>query len=233
MRVLAISDKVEPILYSPSVQERVGDVDLIVSCGDLPAYYVEFVVSMLNRPAYFVFGNHGYGVEISSNGQVVHGPGGAFNLHCRTMRFVPFTPRELERGGQKSRPTASQRDLLLAGLEGSMKYNNKTPFQYTDTEMWLNIARLWPGLLHNRLRYGRWLDVLVTHSPPLGIHDEPDRAHTGFCSFLAFMRYFKPRYLLHGHIHLYRHNKTTVTRYGQTEVINVYPYRLLEIEPGR
>src|SRR5690606_30054496 len=99
-------------------------------------------------------------------------------------------------------------------------------------QMWGNIARMVPGLLYNRIRYGRWLDVLVAHSPPLGIHDQPDLAHTGFQSFLAFMRTFKPRYLLHGHIHLYRLDETTMTRYVETDVVNVYPYRFLEIEPG-
>jgi hypothetical protein len=36
---------------------------------------------------------------------------------------------------------------------------------------------------------------------------------------------------LHGHIHLYRRDVVTVTRYLDTEVINVYPYRILELEP--
>ena len=59
MRSLVISDKVEPILYSPAIKQRVGDVDLILSCGDIPFYYLEYVISLLNRPTYFVFGNHG------------------------------------------------------------------------------------------------------------------------------------------------------------------------------
>ncbi|MCB0098855.1 MAG: hypothetical protein KDE46_24140, partial [Caldilineaceae bacterium] len=77
-----------------------------------------------------------------------------------------------------------------------------------------------------------WLDVLVAHSPPRGIHDEEDRAHQGFESFLTFMRWFKPRYLLHGHIHIYRQDTVTQTSYHETEVINVYPYRILELEPA-
>jgi uncharacterized protein len=97
--------------------------------------------------------------------------------------------------------------------------------------MMSNIMWLAPQLLVNRLRYGRWLDVLVAHSPPLGIHDESDPAHRGFAAFLTFMRWFKPRYLLHGHIHLYRRNVVTETRYLETDVINVYPYRVLDLEP--
>lgn len=213
MRTLVVSDKVEPILYSGAIAERVGQVDLVLSCGDLPFYYIEFIVSMLNKPTYYVMGNHGSEVQYHSgkgeSWQVATAPQGATNLHCATARVG---------------------NLLLAGLEGSIRYNYSSASQYTDSEMWLNVARLAPKLLRNRLRYGRWLDVLVAHSPPLGIHDRSDRAHTGFRSFLPFMRWFKPRYLLHGHIHLYRHDEVVQTRYNETEIINVYPYRLLELD---
>ena len=55
--------------------------------------------------------------------------------------------------------------------------------------------------------------------------------HTGFRSFLKFMTWFKPRYLLHGHIHLYRQDTITRTMVDETEVINVYPYKILDLEP--
>lgn len=213
MRVLAISDNVEPILYSPAIREHVGELDLIISCGDLPFYYIEYIVSMLNRPAYYVFGNHGRKVEYQGDDwKATTSPGGADNLHMRTMK---------------------EGDLLLAGLEGSMKYNNTPKFQYTDSEMWANVARMIPRFMINRLLYGRWLDVLVAHSPPRGIHDQEDLPHQGFKSFLAFMRWFKPRYLLHGHIHIYRRNTITQTRYFDTEVINVYPYKILELQAAQ
>ncbi len=214
MRALVISDKVEPVLYGPGINDRVGEIDLILSCGDLPFYYIEYIVSMVNRPAYYVFGNHGREFEYQSgkgdNWNRQTAPLGATNLHGRTVNF---------------------NGLLLAGLEGSIRYNNSPEAQYTDFEMQMNILRMVPALAMNRLRYGRWLDVLVAHSPPFGIHDKPDRAHTGFRSFLRFMHYFQPRYLLHGHIHLYRNNQVTQTQFERTQVINVYPFRILDLEP--
>jgi Icc-related predicted phosphoesterase len=81
----------------------------------------------------------------------------------------------------------------------------------------------------NRLRFGRYLDVLITHAPPFGIHDDADLPHQGFSVFLKLMQRFRPRYLLHGHKHIYGLD-TWRTRFGETEVINVYPYRLLELE---
>ncbi len=215
MRVLAVSDKVEPVLYSAAVNERVGPVDLVLSCGDLPFYYIEYLMTMIGRPTYYVFGNHAREVQYTSGkGDEWNrstAPLGAQNMHRRTEKVG---------------------DLLLAGLEGSMRYNTGPGAQYTEIEMWRNVYRMAPLLLANRLRHGRYLDVLMTHSPPRGIHDKPDLPHTGFTSFLAFMRWFKPRYLLHGHIHIYRRDEVTQSRYHETEVINVYPYRVLELEPG-
>lgn len=211
MRVLAISDKVEPILYSGAICQRVGEVDIIISCGDLPFYYIEFVVSMVNKPSYYVFGNHGREIEYQGgNWRKKTAPMGAENLHERTVR---------------------EGDLLLAGLEGSIRYNDAKRFQYTDREMMLKVMGMAPKLMRNRILYGRYLDVLVAHSPPFGIHDQPDRAHTGFRSFLTFMRWYRPRYLLHGHVHLYRQNVVTRTQYLRTEVINVYPFQVLDLKP--
>ena len=92
------------------------------------------------------------------------------------------------------------------------------------------VAQMVPRLLWNRQRLGRALDVLVTHSPPYGIHDRPDLPHTGFKVFLSFLRLFRPRYHLHGHVHVYRQDEVVRTRYEETEVINVYPYKLLTID---
>jgi hypothetical protein len=44
------------------------------------------------------------------------------------------------------------------------------------------------------------------------------------------MDVFKPRFLLHGHAHIYRRDTVTVTHYKATDVINVYPYRLIEYQ---
>ena len=48
MKILALSDQVVDSIYSADVRERFGDVDLLLSCGDLPYSYLEYVVTMLN-----------------------------------------------------------------------------------------------------------------------------------------------------------------------------------------
>jgi Icc-related predicted phosphoesterase len=96
----------------------------------------------------------------------------------------------------------------------------------------MRAAGLVPALLGNRLRHGRYLDVLVTHAPPYHIHDGADLPHHGFRSFLWLMDHYQPAYLIHGHKHVYDTREETVTRRGSTTIVNSYGFRVLEIEPA-
>jgi len=114
--------------------------------------------------------------------------------------------------------------ILIVGLGGSMVYNFGK-HQYSEIQMTFRIIKLFPKLIFNKIVYGRFLDIFITHSPPRGIHDDiKDKVHTGFKCFLWFMRLFKPKYLIHGHIHLYDINANRVTFYSKTKVINAYNY---------
>jgi Icc-related predicted phosphoesterase len=209
MRILAVSDEVVDVLYSPKVRERLGKIDVILGCGDLPYYYLDYLLSMLDAPLYYVHGNHDPLVEYTSTGGTKTAPecGENIDLHCVNVR-----------------------GLLVAGLEGCIRYRPDGNHQFTQTEMSWRSQALLPGLALNRLMHGRWLDILIAHSPPLGIHDMPTSAHTGFRVFLRLMRTFRPRYLLHGHRHRNYGPGSTETRFGQTMVINVHPYRVLEVK---
>ncbi len=200
-----MSDQVADAVYDDRIEERFGAVDVVVSCGDLPYSYLEFIVCMLNVPCFFVHGNHDH-PEYTANGRTLTEPGGWLDLDGRA---------------------AEAQGLLLAGLEGSARYKPGAPYQYTERQMAWKVWRLAPALLLNRMRSGRFLDVLITHSPPRGIHDGDDCAHRGFETFLAFMDHFEPRYLLHGHKHVYGPQPTR-TQYARTEVINVHPFRVID-----
>ena len=58
MKILAVADEEESLLWSGQVKDYARDVELIISCGDLSPEYLEFLVSMLNVPLIYVFGNH-------------------------------------------------------------------------------------------------------------------------------------------------------------------------------
>jgi Icc-related predicted phosphoesterase len=206
MKILCISDQIDPLVYSSSIKERFKDVDLILSAGDLPLDYLDFVVSSLNKPLLFVFGNHHVEAP-EQNGAAFGADGyGATHIGCRVVR----------EGG-----------LIVAGLGGSMRYNRGYN-QYTNFQMYGQILRLIPALLFNRLFRGRFLDVLLTHAAPRGIHDREDLCHRGFGAFLWFMRVFKPKYLINGHIHLYDFSEVRSTEYKKTQVINAYSHYIID-----
>ena len=207
MKILAISDKIVDIIYTPSIEERLADVDLIISSGDLPNNYLEFIVTILNKPLFYVFGNHHRKVTYTDKGKKTGGPEGCINIDNRIIEY---------------------NGLLIGGLEGSMRYS-PGEHQYTDFEMCMKINRLRPRLYKNKLFKKRFIDILVTHAPPYKIHDEEDLCHRGFKSFNKFIESYKPKYLIHGHIHYYGCGNKWLTEVNGTKVINAYGYQIIEI----
>lgn len=215
MRILTVSDKVEPVLYGPYIRERVGKIDLILACGDLPYYYLEYIVGLLDKPLYFVHGNHDKFIPRRDPATEHIDPTGltwAVDLHGHTVQM---------------------QGLLLAGLEGCRQYNPGAAYQYTEGDVARQCFWLAQQLRWNRLRYGRYLDILVTHAPPRGIHDGEDLPHQGFESYLRLLRTFQPTIMFHGHQHVYNRSETTATLFGNTLVINTYGYRVVELAPRR
>ena len=80
------------------------------------------------------------------------------------------------------------------------------------------------------MRWGRYLDVLISHAPPRDINDRDDITHRGFPPLRTFLRWFRPAVHLHGHIHVYDRNEVVETPFHDTMVINIYPYAKVELE---
>jgi Icc-related predicted phosphoesterase len=214
MKILCVADQIDPLVYTNTIKERFSDVEMILCAGDLPLDYLDFIVSSLNKPLFFVFGNHDlehfdyYTQRIGEtydNGEKYQGSG-ATHAGSRVLY---------------------QDGLIIAGLGGSMRYN-RGENQYTEAQMMGQVIKLIPKLLFNRIFRGRYVDILLTHASPKGIHDKEDRCHWGFKTFLWFIRTFKPRYLIHGHIHLYSLTDVRVTDYEGTRVINAYGHYVID-----
>lgn len=210
VRVLAVSDEVDQRIYSTTVRDRMGDVDLVIGCGDVPSSYLEFLVDALNRPVYYVLGNHAE--EFTRQGERGEPklPEGCINLGGRVLREPRF-------------------GIIMAGLPGSPRYSEHEPVQYTEFQMTWMMLKMLPRLLWNRLRYGRFLDLLVTHAPPRDVGDREDFAHRGFKAMRTFLTRYAPEYQLHGHIHLYDRTVSNCLTFHETAVINVYPYQRLDL----
>ena len=207
LRVLAVADVIEPHLYSSEITNWLNPIDLVISCGDLPPHYLDFLVTTLNTRLAHVIGNHCEAEHSTITGKCspLAYPG-AYNLNGRVAEFA---------------------GLLITGLEGSPVYN-RGPHQYTEPQAALTLLKTVPELLINKVRTGRYLDVLVTHAPPRGVHDNTDLAHRGFESLVPFIERFKPGLLLHGHTHRYEPLQPTRSHFGDTEVINAFGHVLLE-----
>jgi len=202
MKILTISDIIEPTLYSPLVRQRFSKIDLVIGCGDIPYYYPEYVASVLDAMLFYVRGNHDRVIEYTTGGER-RAPMGGEDLHRRSVCF---------------------QDLLFAGVEGSLRYR-PGPFQYTQSEMWQHVFFLVPALFRNKLIHGRYLDVFITHAPPRGIHDKEDLTHQGIDAFRWVLKVFQPAYHFHGHIHIYRPDEIVESLVGPTRVINTFGYK--------
>ena len=187
MKILMLSDQECAALYDYYIPGRLDGYDLIISCGDLNAKYLSFIVTMAQVPVLYVHGNH-------DNGYSRVPPEGC---DCIDDDLIVYN------------------GLRILGLGGCKKYHDG-PHQYSEAQMRKRIRKLWWKLWRHK-----GVDIVVTHAPPAGVGDSDDPAHRGFEAFLPFLDKYKPKYLLHGHVHLnYGMDQTRVRHYGQTQVIN-------------
>jgi calcineurin-like phosphoesterase family protein len=210
-RILAIADEVDEGLYTDKLQRL--RPDLVVSAGDLPFDYLEYIVSRLDVPLVFVPGNHD--AELRSSDPTwtplgtdapERGPLGCENADGRVLVAA---------------------GLRIAGLGGSMRYR-RGPNQYTEAEMRWRALGLSMRIKLNPFRAARKPDILLTHAAPLGWGSQDDLAHRGFAAFLPLVKDLAPKLLIHGHLHRYGQSKPERQLAG-TRIINAVPLRLIEI----
>lgn len=220
MKILCVSDQIDPLVYSNAVKERFADVDVVISAGDLPMEYIDFIVSSLNTPTFFVFGNHNLKEYPYYHHTLQSSP--------RAQKFTDCNLSFAHGAQYAGFKVLNENGLLIAGASGSMLYNRGLN-QYTDRAMFRRLLRMVPRLLLNKLKYGRYLDIFITHTPPLDIHDKKDLCHRGFACYRWFLSTFKPAYMIHGHIHLYDIHDVRVSTFEQTTVINAFSHYILDI----
>ena len=92
---------------------------MIISCGDLPLYYLNFLIDAFNVPCFYVPGNHDKQFESEQ-------PQGWVSLDQKIV---------------------THQGITLAGLGGSPFYNGESPFQYTESEMYWRCFKLKAKLL--------------------------------------------------------------------------------------
>ena len=113
MKILLVSDYESPYIWDHFDKERFQDVELILSCGDVKAEYLSFLVTMIKAPLFYVPGNH-------NRDYVDRPPEGCVSADDTILTY---------------------KGVRILGLGGSMNYSNKI-FQYTEEQMAKRIKKL-------------------------------------------------------------------------------------------
>lgn len=107
--------------------------------------------------------------------------------------------------------------VRILGLGGSMRYRPGVN-QYTEKEMVKRVKKL-----RFKLFRKKGFDILLTHSPAYQLNDGRDLPHQGFQVFNTLMDKYKPRFFIHGHVHMaYGRQHKRYDQYGDTHVINAF-----------
>ena len=217
-RILAVADEVEESLGREALVRL--RPDLVLSAGDLPFDYLEYLVTALNVPLLYVPGNHD--PSLRERREELAWPPSISRKDARD----PVGPLGCTNVDGRIEDVGG---IWVAGLGGSIRYR-EGPNQYTQKEMRRRARRLRRRVAVRGLRGRRGVDVLLTHAPPLGVGDEDDPAHRGFEALVELVERLSPKLLVHGHIHPYGQAKPD-RQLGTTTVVNAVPFRLLEVEP--
>ena len=114
MNILLISDEESKFLWDYYQPGKLDGIDLIISCGDLKAEYLRFLVTMCTAPLYYVHGNHDDRYENDP-------PEGCV---CIDDELVEF------------------QGVRILGLGGCPRYS-PGKYQFSERQMRARIRRLW------------------------------------------------------------------------------------------
>lgn len=115
VKILILGDHESKLLYDYYDPERLKDIDLIISCGDLRADYLSFFVTLCNVPLLYVKGNHDTKYEVKP-------PEGCICIEDDIYVF---------------------KGIRIMGLGGSMEYIPKAPNQYSEEKMRKRVQKMW------------------------------------------------------------------------------------------
>lgn len=121
MKILVVSDEENSYIWDHFDKSRFEDIDVMISCGDLKADYLSFLVTMIKAPLFYVHGNH-------DERYLKNPPEGCTNIDGKLVKY---------------------KGLRILGLGGSNRYRDGD-FQYTEKEMEKRIFKLYPKLWINK-----------------------------------------------------------------------------------
>lgn len=137
---------------------------------------------------------------------------GVYGNHCSGNYFGDFGIENMHL------QTKEINGILFGAFEGSIRYKQGNAPMYTEEEA----AEL--------LKNFPYVDVVLAHSPPRGLHDEDDPAHKGLEALRDYVIRQKPKYYLHGHTYVSTGTQADIL--NDTTVIHVYADQVLDLPLG-
>ncbi len=134
---------------------------------------------------------------------------GVYGNHCSGTYFSDFGIENMHL------KTMEINGVLFGGFEGSIRYKQGDAPMYTEEEA----AELLAGF--------PYVDVMLAHSPPKGIHDEDDPAHQGLAALREYVMRVQPKYFLHGHTYVSTGIQEDLL--NTTNVVHVYGDQIVTI----
>ncbi len=173
IRLLAVSDSVDPALDHAVNRDALGRLDAIVGAGDLEPDYLSFLGDAFGVPVVYVRGNHDRG--------------GHWDATAR------HAPRPLVSGRPVDVLGITVVPLEWPGIE-------RDPAVRDEVRAWFDVLRAESGLLRRGIR-GRTAPALIlSHAPPRGVGDAAaDPYHVGYAAYRWLLERRRPPVWLHGH----------------------------------
>jgi hypothetical protein len=173
IRLLAVSDAVDPALEHAVNREAIGRLDAIVGCGDLEPTYLGFLGDAFGVPVAWVRGNHDRGGHWSET--------------------ISRASRHLTSG-----QVVNVSGVTVAPFEWPGMHHEQAVRD--EWRAWGDVLRAWRTLAIRRL-IGRGSPVLVlSHAPPRGVGDHAaNRYHLGYSAYRWLLERLHPPLWLHGH----------------------------------
>ncbi len=122
LRILAVSDEESKFIWEHFDPELFRGVELILSCGDLKASYLSYLVTMIPAPLFYVYGNH--------DGSYDRNP--PLGCQCIDGRVVEY------------------RGVRIAGLGGCRGDDPTNPYQLTEDRMARRVKKLQSDMRRER-----------------------------------------------------------------------------------
>lgn len=206
IRILAVSDDLDPALDHPSNRDGISPIDLVIGCGDMDADALCFLADAFGAPLVYVLGNHDRGGRWAQSARHLPSP-------------LPGMSEEL--------------GLSIVGLSWPGHDRPGLHARRDSVAAWTQVVRAELAVAGRRLARRRPGPVLViSHAPPEGLGDGPDPYHRGFEAYAWLLRRLHPPLWLHGHTHPASTDRRR-TDAGPTTLFNVTGSVLVELLPPK